>query len=1085
VPMIHAITGLEIGSFHGAYTAPYPVPFVIDSLQNDPRLRSDYPQPTPASELPDLNFQISFFSGTGPGSGQVYSRGYKISGPTTGDSVLPGLRVVPDAGGRYFYAALSQSVLRVDSQTGTGETMSLGTGVPELSWSMGMAFDSLRNRELLVSLGGEGYLYAYSPDRAQWSLVASMQDRDVDSIVHHASQDAIYGYEVYRSDYYHPRLFRFNASGVYQGEMRLPVFPWDVGVSSYASELVSVGDYLVLLIGPDVASGLYPRQRLESRMYLIDPRTSQVWLTYRHVPTNQLPSVVISSPANGATVTLGSPIHIKAQAFDPDGYLQSVEFFADGQSVGRITRNWEPFEIDWSSATLGTHLLTAKATDNDSGSTASIPVQVTVLPPPPVLHWSNPADIVYGTALGGDQLNATANIPGTFTYAPPAGAILGAGEHTLSVSFVPNDPAYASDTATVSLRVSRAPLSIRAVDKTRLVGQPNPPLTATYVGFVAGDNPASLDTPVTLTTTATMTSPPGSYPILASGASDANYTIAFQDGTLTVLLRPQVLPAPEDQDLPAIASDGANFLVVWLDRRHRAGESWVECDVYGARVTASGEILDPDGILIASNSVSASPPAVAFDGANYFVVWQRYESGSMGPIHGSRVTREGQLLDSADGFRIGAATGRLQTDAKVAFNGHVFLVAWNDWRNQTNGIPDNQICDIYGARVTPSGTVLDPLNIPIIKAPYWQTSAGVAAIGEQFLVVWEDGDGIRGARVGDSGTVSAPFLVSSGNYGSVARPVLAALGNQYFAAWEESFNLGNNVVWSWVGATRLSSTGVPLDGKGFGVRTNAGGYNTSLAITKAPESWWLAWNDENVYGTNRGIWGTRVSITRNLRAAIPINVLPVMQGRPAIGCNGSVLLAAWPDKRNTLSEPYLHLQFKDIFATLITLDGKVLDTNGFLVSSVALNTACGPSAPASSAGCWLRPLWPHSSCRSFSYYWKAPPASSAAGKRVQLAAEEREVDTMRKLIALMILLPLLGGCIFGPNYKRPVIDTPRSWNISYEGVAQVADTQWWVKFDDPVLNDLILITLHENRDLKLATARVDQFLGVLDTTRSQ
>ena len=88
----------------------------------------------------------------------------------TGDSVLPGLRVVPDAGGRYFYAALSQSVLRVDSQSGTGETMNLGTGVPELSWSMGMAFDSLRNRELLVSLGGDnqavGELIPGHPDIA-------------------------------------------------------------------------------------------------------------------------------------------------------------------------------------------------------------------------------------------------------------------------------------------------------------------------------------------------------------------------------------------------------------------------------------------------------------------------------------------------------------------------------------------------------------------------------------------------------------------------------------------------------------------------------------------------------------------------------------------------------------------------------------------------------------------------------------------------------------------------------------------------------------------------------------------------------
>src|SRR5207302_985917 len=52
--------------------------------------------------------------------------------------------------------------------------------------------------------------------------------------------------------------------------------------------------------------------------------------------------------------------------------------------------------------------------------------------PPPTLAWSNPADIVYRTALGASQLNATAtynstNVPGTFTYTPAAGTVLSAG----------------------------------------------------------------------------------------------------------------------------------------------------------------------------------------------------------------------------------------------------------------------------------------------------------------------------------------------------------------------------------------------------------------------------------------------------------------------------------------------------------------------------------------------------------------------------------------------------------------------------------------------------------------------------------
>ena len=70
----------------------------------------------------------------------------------------------------------------------------------------------------------------------------------------------------------------------------------------------------------------------------------------------------------------------------------------------------------------------------------------------PAITWANPAAIGYGTALSNTQLNASANMSGTFTYTPPAGTILGAGPHTLSVTFEPADPLNnngASATATI------------------------------------------------------------------------------------------------------------------------------------------------------------------------------------------------------------------------------------------------------------------------------------------------------------------------------------------------------------------------------------------------------------------------------------------------------------------------------------------------------------------------------------------------------------------------------------------------------------------------------------------------------------
>ena len=64
----------------------------------------------------------------------------------------------------------------------------------------------------------------------------------------------------------------------------------------------------------------------------------------------------------------------------------------------------------------------------------------------PVITWATPADIVYGTALSATQLNATADVAGSFIYTPAAGTKLNAGANqTLSVTFTPTDTANYND----------------------------------------------------------------------------------------------------------------------------------------------------------------------------------------------------------------------------------------------------------------------------------------------------------------------------------------------------------------------------------------------------------------------------------------------------------------------------------------------------------------------------------------------------------------------------------------------------------------------------------------------------------------
>ncbi len=90
------------------------------------------------------------------------------------------------------------------------------------------------------------------------------------------------------------------------------------------------------------------------------------------------------------------------------------------------------------------------------------------------------------------------------------------------------------------------------------------------------------------------------------------------------------------------------------------------------------------------------------------------------------------------------------------------------------------------------------------------------------------------------------------------------------------------------------------------------------------------------------------------------------------------------------------------------------------------------------------------------------------------------------LVALVALAAAgIAGCMPGPDYVRPVVDTPAAWRIDYTQAAEVANTKWWEQFGDPVLNELVESALRENLDVRIAAARVDQFIGALEATRSQ
>jgi hypothetical protein len=265
----------------------------------------------------------------------------------------------------------------------------------------------------------------------------------------------------------------------------------------------------------------------------------------------------VTLAASAMTVNVGQQVTFTATvnptSLNPsaNGPAGTVEFFDGTTQIGTITlSSTSPYTAAFSTSTLaaGSHSISATylpgSDDEFTGSSSAVAVTVSVDKIAPTITWAAPANIVYGTALSGTQLNATATdpttnnmVPGTFTYTPPAGTVLAVGTVNLQVLFTPADPTtYSTQTATVTLTVTPAPLTVTANNLSLTAGSTIPTLTATITGFVNGDTSAVVSGAASCTTTATSASPAGTYPITCTVGTlaAANYTFTFVSGTLTL-----------------------------------------------------------------------------------------------------------------------------------------------------------------------------------------------------------------------------------------------------------------------------------------------------------------------------------------------------------------------------------------------------------------------------------------------------------------------------------------------------------------------------------------------------------------------
>ena len=161
--------------------------------------------------------------------------------------------------------------------------------------------------------------------------------------------------------------------------------------------------------------------------------------------------------------------------------------------------------------------------------------------PAPLVITASSASITYGGAapvitasysgfVSGDGVSSLATPP---TCSTAVTSVTAVGTYSSSCAGAV-DPNYSISYIGGSVQVGPAPLTITAPSETMVYGSAVPALTASYSGFVNSDGVASLTTPAACSTTATSSSPVGSYSVVCSGAVDSNYDISYVDGSMEV-----------------------------------------------------------------------------------------------------------------------------------------------------------------------------------------------------------------------------------------------------------------------------------------------------------------------------------------------------------------------------------------------------------------------------------------------------------------------------------------------------------------------------------------------------------------------
>ncbi|HVK68062.1 MAG TPA: hypothetical protein VM694_26565, partial [Polyangium sp.] len=370
------------------------------------------------------------------------------------------------------------------------------------------------------------------------------------------------------------------------------------------------------------------------------------------------------------------------------------------------------------------------------------------------------------------------------------------------------------------------------------------------------------------------------------------------------------------------AHDGTNFFVAFSDTRGVAGNNLD--DIYGLRVSNALVKIDATSTLLSRAANDERSPRAAFNGTNWLVVWEDARPGSTNDIWGARLSSTGTVLDAA-GFAISGGTNS-QYVPVVAANGVDWLVAWQDRRNGSGND------DIFASRVSSAGAVLDAGGIPVAAAAGNQTNPAIAADGTNWLVTWRDTTSteIFATRVAPSSTVLDPAGIKLSTGGGLL-PAVAYNGTNYLVAWTKPTNAND------IFASRVTPAGAVLDAGALAIPVSAvvGSAETNASVASNGVDWFVAWNDAS------DVRGARVNAAGTVLDVVGISVSSAAntQNIPATAWDGTQYWVVWQDDRTTVN-------YQDVYGARISSTGTNKDPSGFVVANDALQLELRPQLAA-------------------------------------------------------------------------------------------------------------------------------------------